>query len=159
VARALLPAKSIQKNSSISSSALATIKGSQCLISRGIMTFGARTPHGTFNPQPTIVFWSFRQPPPYRVLPDVFNRFPKAFVSPQDMIERLVLPNRSGPSAEFIDTAGRSSLDGSQDFRKCEGPAIDIPHGREQQVCVIGHDYDGMNLDCLAIVMEAVLKA
>jgi hypothetical protein len=74
------------------------------------------------------------------------------------MIEKLVLPNRPGSSTKFIDTAGRRSLNGSQDFRKCEGPAIDIPHGREQQVCVIGHDYDGMNLDCLAIVMEAVLK-
>src|SRR5450756_1065738 len=46
------------------------------------------------NPQPTIVFRPSHQPSPHRILSDVLHLLLKALHRTQDVIKRLLLPDR-----------------------------------------------------------------
>jgi hypothetical protein len=110
------------------------------------------------EPEPLIILSFLYQASSDGILPNVFDGFLQALVASEDVVERFVLPHRSQSSVELIDAAGGCAFDGSHDFGKGESPAFRVSKGGKKQVCVIGHDYSGVEMDRLAMVVEAMLQ-
>jgi len=122
------------------------------------LDFAGKSARATFDPQPLITFRFFHQAFSYRVLPNVLHPFPEALISAKHVIEGFVLPHWPGPAGEFVDIARRGSLDGSQNLRECERPAICIAQTCKEQVHMIWHNHRSMYLNCFAVIMETVLQ-
>ena len=74
------------------------------------------------------------------------------------MVERLVLPNRTGATKKLINAVRRSALEALQNVDERIWPAIRITERHQQKVDMIGHDYDGVQSSSLALLAKTVIK-
>ena len=70
-----------------------------------------------FHPGVRVFFRGLDQPLADGVLPDVFDLLLQLFLTSQDVIERLVLPDRPSSFQVFVDGVRRGTFDPTKDFR------------------------------------------
>lgn len=74
------------------------------------------------------------------------------------MIERLLLPDRSGAVQQFIDAMRSRSFHALHDVDQWECPTVAVSERMKQQVNVIGHYHHSVEMNSLVIFAETVCK-
>jgi len=74
------------------------------------------------------------------------------------VVEGFFLPDWATGFQEFIDTSGRGAFELLENYCKRVRPAFFISQRQQQEMHVVGHHDDCMEVVAFAIVMEAVLE-
>jgi hypothetical protein len=117
-----------------------------------------RATHLRFNPQPRVVLRALDKSLSNRILANILHGLSQTLVATEDVIKGFVLPDWARASQQLVDATGGTALDSFENLRECERPAVGVPQRGEQEVCVVRHDYGGVKMDSLTIVVKAVLK-
>jgi hypothetical protein len=111
-----------------------------------------------FHPQPPIVLRPSHQPPPHRILPNVFQFLRETFFRPQHVIKRLFLPHRPRPSQRPIQAVCGSRFNPLQNLHQAIEIAIRIPQRTEQKMHMVRHNHDRMNRSLSSLIMQTMPK-
>src|SRR5581483_3637677 len=98
-------------------------------------------------PQPLVLFITFNQPSPDRILSDVFDLFFQYFVRSNDVIERFLLPHRSRTPNNPIYIPCRRSLDSLQNVSQPVHISSFIAERSHKQMHMFWHDDGRMQLE------------
>jgi hypothetical protein len=118
--------------------------------------FGVASVLVLLDPEPAIVLRLVHQPTPHWIPPYVFQLLCETLVRSQDMIKRFLLPHGTGAPKRSIHPVGRGSFYSLQNLNEAVRGAVCLTKRGQQQVHMIRHNPNSMNLSFHSLVVEAM---